>query len=102
MGCGLRASRGEAREGRPLVDEELRAATAGEALGQPAERSERGVQGSLDVPAVRFEELDQIAPRHPAKMRPVAMAPVGVAKRAVDDEIAEQRPVPRVRHRYVE
>ena len=56
------------------------------------------MRNALDAPAAALEQPDEIRAREPPQMRAVAMAPVGVAERSPQDEVADERPVTRVRH----
>jgi GT2 family glycosyltransferase len=93
---------GAPRERGPLVDEELGAQPAGRALGQPSGGGQRCMGRSLDSPTARLQQRHEIRPRHPRQVGAVAMAPLRVAEGAANDQVAQQRPVARVRHRGVQ
>ena len=82
----------------PLPDQELGRAAAREAV-EPARPVQRGVRHALHRPAAALHRFDDVAPGEPAQVRPVAVAPLGVAERAPEDEVLHQRHVPRVRQR---
>ena len=51
-----------------------------------------------DGPAGPLEELDEVALREPAQVRPVTVPGLAVAERPAQDQVARERPVARVRY----
>ena len=61
-----RRKSGTPRERGPLVDEELRAQSTRQALGEPPRSRQGSMARPLDAPAARLEQRHEIAPRQPA------------------------------------
>ena len=68
----------------------------------PRDRLQLRMRDPLDGPAGALHRLDDVAPREPAQVRPVAVAPLGVAERALEDQVLHQRDVARVRQRHLQ
>ena len=85
-------------ESRQLVREELRAPAPREGREPPRERPQGAEVGPVHGPAGRLEQRDEVAPREPAQVRDVSVLGRRVAERAAHDEVAQERPVARVRN----